>query len=169
MKKFGNYLLMFLMTSTLLITSCSKDDNGSDDGLILPPQQGENMMSFKIDGNNFVANEGVIAMEGEVDDIRTLIISGFDDQDRQLWITIQGFQARSGSYTIDDEMINAIYWEQDGETGWWAVPGGTITITDYSLNRRIKGTFQFNLDNLNGTTRSITEGRFDSAVLFVED
>lgn len=163
MKKFGNYLLMFFMASALLVTSCSKDDDGKGDGPT--PPQGEGLLSAKIDGVDFVATNEVMAYQGEFEDTQVLMVAGEDGEERLLWITIQDFTGQTGTYTIDDDTVGVLYWEQRNQMGWWAEPGGTITITNFSTNGRVKGTFQFELNNLNEMERTVTDGKFDLRVV----
>lgn len=168
MKQFGNYFLMLFAAIALTTTSCSKDDDSSGGGFT----PGETMMTAKIDGGNFVAT-GTESFKGEVEGSIVIMLGGEDDAERQFFITIHNFSG-TGTYTVKEDGDNnpfadVLYWEQELEEGWWGMDGGKVIVTDYLPNERIRGTFQVELNNLNDSRRSVTDGKFEMAIVVEGD
>jgi|SRR5690554_1416085 len=168
MKQFGNYFLMLFVAIALTTTSCSKDDDSSDGGFT----PGETMMTAKIDGENFVATN-TESLKGEVEGSQVVFVSGNDGSGKQIIITIHKFTG-TGTYTVSKEgttgsFANILYWEESQQEGWWGMDGGKVVVSNYLPNERIKGTFHFELNNLNETQKSVTEGKFEMAVVLEED
>lgn len=168
MKQIGNYILMLFVAIALTTTACSKDDDSSDGGFT----PGETMMTAKIDGGNFVAT-GTESFKGEVEGSIVVMLGGEDDAERQFFITIHNFSG-TGTYTVKEDGDNSpfadvLYWEQELEEGWWGMDGGKVIVTDYLPNERIRGTFQVELNNLNDSRRSVTDGKFEMAIVVEGD
>jgi len=167
-KQIGNYILMLFVAIALTTTACSKDDDSSDGGFT----PGETMMTAKIDGGNFVAT-GTESFKGEVEGSIVVMLGGEDDAERQFFITIHNFSG-TGTYTVKEDGDNSpfadvLYWEQELEEGWWGMDGGKVIVTDYLPNERIRGTFQVELNNLNDSRRSVTDGKFEMAIVVEGD
>lgn len=163
MMRFGNYFFMLFAAFALTATSCSKDDDSSGGGFT----PGETMMTAKIDGEDFVA-ASTESIKGEVEGKQVVFVLGEDESERQLIITIHNFTG-SGTYTVskdgnEETFADVLYWDAAVGEGWWGMDGGKVVVSDYLPNERIKGTFQFELNNLNETRRSVTDGKFEMAV-----
>jgi|GEM_PF-2320230 len=168
MKQFGNYFLMLFVAIALTTTSCSKDDDSSDGGFT----PGETMMTAKIDGENFVATY-TESIKGEVEGSQMVFITGEDASGKQIIITIHNFTG-SGTYTVSEggttgSFAHILYWDEVQQEGWWGMDGGKVVVTNYLPNERIKGTFHFELNNLNETQKSVTDGNFEMAVVLEAD
>lgn len=172
MKALKRSLLLFLMAFGVLISSCS-DDNSD-------PLGGGNkgqIFTAKINGDKFSslpqeADAFITRMQG----ITTLSVGGIDAQGRDLAITISGFTG-VGTYVFSDpeggisSLSSGALFEGDGDDSkmWTSFlgtgNGGKVVITDYSANKRIKGTFEFEAYNLQDeSTKNITDGVFDVSV-----
>lgn len=168
MKQFGNYFLMLFAAIALTTTSCSKDDDSSGGGFT----PGETMMTAKIDGENFVAIS-TESLKAEVEGTQVVFVAGEDGSGKQIIITIHKFTG-SGTYTVSKDgttgsFANILYWEEARQEGWWGMDGGKVIVSDYLPNERIKGTFQFELNNLNETQKSVADGKFEMAVVVEGD
>src|SRR5690554_2099482 len=166
MKQFGNYFLMLFVAIALTTTSCSKDDDSSDGGFT----PGETMMTAKIDGENFVATN-TESLKGDVEGSQVVFVAGNDGTGKQIIITIHKFTG-TGTYTVSKDgtsgsFANILYLEDS--IGWWGEDGGQVIVSDYLPNERIKGSFHFELNNLNETQKSVTDGKFEMAVVLEGD
>lgn len=167
MKQFGNYFLILFMAIAITTTSCSKDDDSSNGGFT----PGETMMTAKIDGVNFVAANTESLKGNDDDETQVVFVAGVAESGNQIIITIHKFTG-SGTYTVSKDGTSGSYasilYFEDG-IGWWGEDGGQVTVSGYLPNERIKGSFQFELNNLNETQKSVTDGKFEMTVVVVED
>lgn len=159
MKNFKNYLLIAFVGFGLAFTSCSKDDDSATDEFPV----GEVHFIAKIDGEKFTATE-IGAIEGDNETGPALMVMAENNQGQSFIIGISNFNG-AGTYTIKDDEAGVIVFDENLEIGWWGEEGGEIVITHYKRGERIKGSFQFQLNNLNDDLREVTEGSFESQLV----
>lgn len=158
------YISILFMTLAVSAISCSKDDDssGNDDFPF-----GEIHLTAKIDDEKFVATQVNAAdqwEEGESD----FIMLAEDNSGKGWMFGITDFDG-VGTYIIKDEEGGVLFLDENTDTGWWAEEGGKIVITHYKPGERIKGTFEFTLNNLDNDVREVTEGSFESEIVDGED
>ena len=178
MKKTHFLLVIFMLTSSLLVTACNRSDsdNPADSGTAT----GSGTMSAKIDGQNWTATSGTVSAAYTSNTLgNTLAIVGSQVQGTSAWtvtITITnvtgtgefrlglipgvGGAQGSGIYAIvaGSTLTGQAWVTTDTETG-------TVNITRFDTqNKIVAGTFSFRCRNENATPeiRNITEGRFDA-------
>ncbi len=180
MKKTHFLLVIFMLTSSLLVTACNRSDsdNPADSGSGSGTATGSGTMSAKIDGQNWTATSVSAAYTGNTLG-NTLVIVGNQ---------VQGTSA--GTVTINITNVTGTgefrlglapgvggaqgfggYGTAAGSTstaqGWVTTntETGTVNITRFDTqNKIVAGTFSFRCRSANATPeiRNITEGRFDA-------
>ena len=147
MKTF-TYLKTILLSLVVVfaLSSCNKDDNGGD--------VGSGTVKLKANGTSYnfknitaASAIGLITINGETDDGKISI-------SLMMTSTIE-----NGEYEFNAEgsTLTALYTENDN--GYFP-ENGTFKITSHS-GKKIKGTFSFTGQSMNGETVEITDGSFD--------
>ncbi len=144
--------LVTLLFFTLILSSCSKDDNNGS-GL------GEGTLTAKVDGVSFNSTLGVQAFNSN----GALSLTGAKAGE-QISIVIPSYNGPA-TFNIASGSVFATY-STTSPIGTWSASmvsgSGSIIISDHS-GGRIKGTFSFTATSGGSsvTTKNITEGQFD--------
>ena len=165
MKKINQFLLLFLVTTTAFLSSCSTDIEPIDPAVTIPNPSANGQLKVDIDGQTFVATN-VQAVVNATSIAITGLRSGNNDL---IQITLPAPLNQVGTYTWADATANntllgLIYSNSSGNAFVAAPSNGdfaefpaytdtakiTVTAID-AQNKTISGTFQFN------------GGRFDDA------
>jgi hypothetical protein len=174
MKNLKQIVLLVIIGSLLIITSCSTSDD--EDGPITAPS---GLLVAKVDGTSFESFELSSSVTvSTTAGISNLIIIATNSDGNAFSMTIFGYEgAGTYEFTGADVLItnSASYSETAvnlsnplaSTTELWQAPYddtlvGLVTITE-ETNTNVIGTFSFKAKNVNGdnSIKNITEGSFD--------
>lgn len=172
MKKLFLLFGLLILSSSLVVTGCKKDENPSNNSGG-NTSSGAGTMSAKIDGQNWSATQlsPILPAAQASYTNRTLTVIGSrmeNGRTSTMSFSINNVTG-TGTFQIGTTTGGASYGE--GPTGApqqaWVSFGdnaGTVEITTFNAESKIvSGTFRFTLRNpiANPTSREVTEGRFD--------
>ncbi|WP_142784011.1 DUF6252 family protein [Changchengzhania lutea] len=167
MRHLKKFMLLVMMGSLVIFTSCSKDDDGGSGGAA-----GSGTITAKIDGTQFTSlNQTSFAQLTSGGGQTTLALQG-NTSSQVISITMNGYDGL-GTYEISDDsvFIVASYVEPNTNdplnSKIWSAPYqnsgviGEIKISE-ETDTNIKGTFSFTgKNNDDGSTKAVTEGAFN--------
>ncbi len=148
-------ILMLLAGTMILIGSCNKNDDDN-------PVAGNGSMSLTVDGSSWTASLSVQAVNTN----GVINVTGSDSQAKQAAVVLYNVTS-TGTYQIGPaNPSNMLRWTEGvGQTDTYTANGiigsGTVTITELTSSN-IKGTFSFTGYNTAGTTKAVTNGKFEA-------
>jgi hypothetical protein len=174
MKKLKQIMLLVMLGSLLITTSCSKSDDGGEGGAAV-----SGTLTANVDGSSYqsmeISSSATIATTGSV---KNLVIIASNSDGNAFAMTIFGYTGE-GTYEFTGANLAvtnvASYTETDvnlsnptaSTTEIWQAPFdatkvGTVTISE-ETETRVKGSFSFKCKNVNGdnSVKDVTDGAFD--------
>ena len=143
----GKRVLLFLLAVTMVIASCSKDD----DSVV--------KMGAKVDDKNWEATTRVSSLTNGV-----FIITGTSATGQALAITIYGEATGTYELNTNSAKVGATYKESllDSDSNMYFSASGKVTLTKVDkANRKISGTFEFVLARSLTDIKKVTAGQFN--------
>ncbi len=150
------FLAVILLIASFAFTSCKK----SEDDEVDPPSTGSSTMSLKYGGTTWNATLDVQGIKSG----NTIVLTGTDSNSKQAQVQLSNISS-TGTYNVTSASGHTLRWtESTSPTDTFLANGmlgsGSITVTEIS-DTKIVGTFQFNGFSAGGTTRTITDGKFN--------
>ncbi len=170
------YGIFLLLSPFLLTTSCSNDDDNSQDPISqLPPATttGENTFGALLDGEPFIPRGGVNPLDCVYQLVNGERFFGLQGNKRNENFNLLSLSLSTNAKEIEQGRTYPLIEEADGNaTGIYGIRGdlyftnavqtGEMTITRLDMNAQIvSGTFFFDVIDEEGNLRQIREGRFD--------
>jgi len=155
--KFKMNKIVILALVILSITGCQKDDF-------------ENLISFKMDGVQYICNSNVISNESNNWGHPILDLYGEIDFNpdgihvEYIQITLDPFDENISEYPMNNGNRIYMYLQKGGGTAYLTHPGNGIVIIEEITGAHIKGTFECvasTLDPAGSGNIMITEGKFN--------
>ena len=148
-------LTVFALISSIAFVSCKKESDDSGD-----PSTGNGTMSLKYGGTSWNATLDVQCIKSG----KTYVITGTDSNTKQAQVQLSEITT-TGTYEVTMGSGHTLRWtESISPTDSFMANGmlgsGTITINELT-DTKIVGTFSFTGFSAGGTTRIITDGKFN--------
>lgn len=156
------FFTVLFITVALTAVSCSKSKDDDPLGGGGNPL-GNSDFTAKIDGKKFEAMfahayDNISGQTGK------LVMITESAEDGAFTFGVDSFTG-TGTYIMDEDNVFVTYINDDGTSFWLSEPGGKLVITSYTAGKRVKGTFEFTLTEVQGGVKEVTDGAFDVLII----
>lgn len=141
-----HYFLLLITFSLFLFSSCSKDDEAGTSSLLCS-------LEAKIDGSDWCGSANFTITDLGIAGVITSIGAGNTDMDG---LTLQFMDNKTGTYDLSGSLASFT----KSATTVYQSTSGTLTISQFE-NEVISGTFNFEAEAQDGSTVTVSSGKFE--------